>query len=764
MPQFFKPSLLIIFFTIPVIFSFGQTIASSQQADSSLRSLAAAKPDTVKAHKLLDIAFYHIAQQEFSRDKTKKHDSLILNLIRQAEALSNRLHSAKYQHEVLRCYARYNFVLGDFDKSRYYSMRLVLDYRRAGDIYGEAKSWSEMSDNIHSNDTLRSPLRLSGYQNAYQLFKKGHYRLEEIEAYRKIADIHFVQGKLDLAEKEMLYVVAQNRKLGYKNPYLSYYTLASIYREKNEQQKELKYRLLMVESMEGTVSVQHKAHLMHNLANLYMAIGRNDKAIYWALKVRSIYKNENHDDYYYGAVCSAAQAYERNGNFDKALALLTEVQQEKGKSHFATFIIDNCTGNYYLATKKYERSESYYLKAHKFILDQGSPRSLQRSKKSIEIGMANIKIQQLKFGEARKYLTQSDTAYVLKDNKLNSKFELASFRVDSAEGHYKSALGHYIKYKQLNESVDNLVKTGQIAEMEVKYETREKEQSIKLLNSEAQSQKARMDKINLQRNITFAALLLLILIGVISYRFYLYKQRNTRSILKKHKLIQSQNEQLNLLLGEKEWLLKEVHHRVKNNLHTIICLLESQAAFLHGDSLQVMENSQNRIFTMSLIHQKLYQSEDIKTIEMSVYIPELVQHLKDSLGAPSDKIHFNLEIEKIGLTQAIAIPIALIINEAITNSIKYAFPGNSAGEIFISLKEENGLIELELSDNGIGMDKNMDDIESRSLGFQLIKGLSKEIQGDLKIKSKRGVKITIVFHQHLWNNQEYQQSYHDLAG
>jgi len=210
------------------------------------------------------------------------------------------------------------------------------------------------------------------------------------------------------------------------------------------------------------------------------------------------------------------------------------------------------------------------------------------------------------------------------------------------------------------------------------------------------------------------------------------------------------------LVEEKEWLLKEVHHRVKNNLHTIICLLESQAIYLESDALEAMEKSQNRIYSMSLIHQKLYQSDDIQTIDMASYIPELVQYLKDSFDTLSSRVYFDLKIDKISLTQTIAIPIALIINEAITNSIKYAFPGKSGGEILISLQDENESIKLELADNGIGMNNNIADTDSVSLGLQLIKGLSKEIQGDLKIETAHGVRITIIFKKYPWDMSEYQ--------
>ena len=147
---------------------------------------------------------------------------------------------------------------------------------------------------------------------------------------------------------------------------------------------------------------------------------------------------------------------------------------------------------------------------------------------------------------------------------------------------------------------------------------------------------------------------------------------------------------------------------------------------------------------MSLIHQKLYQSEDVKTIDMAVYIPELIKYLKDSFDI-SHKIDFNIKIDPVNLDASIAIPLALIINEALTNSIKYAFPDNRHGAIIISLREQGELLRLELADNGIGMDTDSIKANPVSLGLQLVKGLTKEIHGEVSFTSDHGVNITVLF-------------------
>lgn len=148
---------------------------------------------------------------------------------------------------------------------------------------------------------------------------------------------------------------------------------------------------------------------------------------------------------------------------------------------------------------------------------------------------------------------------------------------------------------------------------------------------------------------------------------------------------------------------------------------------------------------MSLIHQKLYQLEDSTNINMSVYLPELTNYLRDSFDI-HHRIRFRLDIEGIQLDISKAIPVGLILNEAITNSIKYAFPGNAYGEIHIELKRiENGLVSLSVKDNGIGLPTDWEKKQNNSLGLKLMKGLSEDIYGYFSIERMNGTVIKVKF-------------------
>jgi two-component sensor histidine kinase len=240
----------------------------------------------------------------------------------------------------------------------------------------------------------------------------------------------------------------------------------------------------------------------------------------------------------------------------------------------------------------------------------------------------------------------------------------------------------------------------------------------------------------------FAVLLTLIFVIVRQIRILKFQQKE---ISKKNNSLQELLNEKDLLLEEKEWLRKEIHHRVKNNLHTVLSLLESQSAFLKKEALIANLDSQHRVYSMSLIHQKLYQSESLTCLDMSIYIPELINYLRESFDT-KQKIKFILHIEPVSLNVTQSLAVGIIMTEAITNSIKYAFPETNNGIIEISMKKiADDNILLCISDNGVGFAETINLSQTNSLGMRLMKGLSEDINAQFTIESIRGIKITVQF-------------------
>ncbi|MBF4507309.1 sensor histidine kinase [Flavobacterium sp. JLP] len=278
------------------------------------------------------------------------------------------------------------------------------------------------------------------------------------------------------------------------------------------------------------------------------------------------------------------------------------------------------------------------------------------------------------------------------------------------------------------------------------YETEKKSMDIVKLKNKTLLQQSRLKNEAFLRNSMITFLLLLLIILGLLYKRFTFKKRTNRLLEVQQEEINQKNVELQNMLVEKEWLLREIHHRVKNNLQMVVGLLASQVEFLKNEeAIQAINNSQNRIYSMSLIHQKLYQSEDLSIINMPSYIFELTEYLKDSFEI-GNEIRFILDIDSFNLPLSHSIPIGLIFNEAVTNAIKYAFPNNENGIINISLKTtDNHNYTLIIQDNGIGLPDDFDPYNNPSLGVKLMHGLSADIDGKFLITNADGTKITLEF-------------------
>jgi PAS domain S-box-containing protein len=207
------------------------------------------------------------------------------------------------------------------------------------------------------------------------------------------------------------------------------------------------------------------------------------------------------------------------------------------------------------------------------------------------------------------------------------------------------------------------------------------------------------------------------------------------------------NQELSSANRDKEVLLKEIHHRVKNNLQVISSLLKLQLGHVQ-DALAsaVIRECQNRIKSIAIVHEKLYQSGNLANIDLGEYIRSLINHLFRTFLVEPDSIRTRLEVEHVALNVDQAIPCCLIINELVTNALKYAFPGNQTGEIAIRLKSEDApLCILEVSDNGIGFPLSVDFRNSSSLGMQLVMTFVEQLKGTISLDARRGTSFTIRF-------------------
>jgi PAS domain S-box-containing protein len=206
-------------------------------------------------------------------------------------------------------------------------------------------------------------------------------------------------------------------------------------------------------------------------------------------------------------------------------------------------------------------------------------------------------------------------------------------------------------------------------------------------------------------------------------------------------------EKVKASLKEKEVLLKEIHHRVKNNLGIVSSLLQMQYRRTQdSQATAILLDSKNRIASIALVHEKLYRSDDLANINFAQYIPDLTTHLFDSYNVSSSNIQLNIQVEDVSLDIETAIPCGLIINELVSNALKYAFPMDCTGKIQVSLSQaSNHTLILIIRDNGVGLPAEFESKKTKTLGMNLIQGLVKQLRGTLEINSQQGTEFKISF-------------------
>ncbi len=290
-----------------------------------------------------------------------------------------------------------------------------------------------------------------------------------------------------------------------------------------------------------------------------------------------------------------------------------------------------------------------------------------------------------------------------------------------------------ILYQKRSRAVHDTITKNKIANLEsealIKYETGKKDQQ---LEEQAQliQQKTKIQWLSIGIAVSLALLL--------SALFYFFKrnQKTTAALAVKN--------------SENELLLKEIHHRVKNNLEMVSSLLKLQSVkTTDREAKDVMRASQNRVQSMGIIHQKLYQGENLGAIEMLDYFKNLSENIIDAFGA-NDRIEVEYDMQMVDLDVDTAVPIGLIVNELLTNSLKYAFPEGQKGRIELSLKEMNEMqLQLVVADNGVGQTEGASP-KGTGFGSQLVQLLTSQLQGSMQADYSTGTRLVFQLEKANW--------------
>lgn len=621
---------------------------------------------------------------------------------------------------------------GKILESREIFRRLVITGQQSGNAEIEARA-----DQCLGAVPDSYSIKRAYYQKSLNLYQRLGLKEKAIEllGYISICDRPVSS---DLTEKDFRQIISLMKSTGFKHVLYAENQLTVAFGRQGKYAEAFKHANAAFENMKWSGIDAAASPIYIRFGSLCESLGKNDEALLWYKKALNTRKIETRVFWYKSLLFVTSMLMDTNPR--ESLSLMdTVTSQFPPQSVWEKLQILSIKGVCYAGLKKTAEADETYMSFLK-LSNQFPSEDANGDLVPAYILIGDYYVSRSNVKKARLFLNKANINS-LNDIENGARKYSLSYKIDSLEGNYKSAFKNYIKYKQFNDSLVGLDQRKEVAKLTMKFAAEKKDRNIKLLTRQGAMQQAELKQNELIRNIMIAGTVLLLIILLLLFSQFRLKQRINGEM-------NNSNMALKQLVNEKEWLIKEVHHRVKNNLQTIISLLESQAAYLENDALKAIETSQNRIYAMSLIHQKLYQSEDIQTIDMAIYIPELVTYLKESFDN-SDEIDFMINVDQVYLDASIAIPLALIINEALTNSIKYAFPENRNGQILISLRKHGELLNLELADNGIGMDIDSIIDKTVSLGIQLIKGLTKEIRGEISFQNDHGIKITVSFKKYV---------------
>ncbi len=492
----------------------------------------------------------------------------------------------------------------------------------------------------------------------------------------------------------------------------------------------LGHYLETLEYTEGLDFKKQRANTLNNLGVLYRISEKNEEAI-------GIYKEALTINRQLGDLDGVARQHNNLGvaytylyDLDSALLYLDSamIRCQAVKDTFEIAFLYNSYGDaYYEAGKDLENARINLLKANELFQLSNNQTSLAKN----YLFLGEVELESNNLAEAIKYLM--DGLDVLEgtdreDIRLDIYDSLQ--KAYSSSGQNDVAFEYLTKHRALNNTLNADEKVKYIEEMQTKYETEKKEKLIAIQDIELEQQK--------KDNRNLGIILGLLALSLVSSALYIW------NMVKSRNLIASQKNTIEKSLEEKEILLKEIHHRVKNNLQIISSLLTLQGRNANNPLIEeAIKKGKDRVRSMALIHENLYKNENFAGVNMKDYMEKLFTSLFNSYNINGDKIQLELNIQDLQLDVETVIPIGLAVNELITNALKYAFPDNSGGTLVVSLEELNKQLVLTVSDNGIGIQEGGNiDVQS-GFGFELIKAFQSQLDAKLEVDSGHGTSVKL---------------------
>lgn len=555
---------------------------------------------------------------------------------------------------------------------------------------------------------------------------KLNKKSEEISKINSDSSLYLAKEALSLSEK-----LNFNRGIATskKNIAISYYV-------NGKTDEAIKQFIDAIKLFEEQKDINELAHCYSQMGICFYMQYQYENALKYYDKSISLYlKTKNQKDLA-GVYINQGITYtyidrmkEAEANYKKALKIYQNIGYETG---FAPAY--NSLAKIYFAKKDYKTAIDNYLLASNYSLKSGNKYHLISNYNSLATCYKEIKQYQIAKDYSQKSIDISEEVGSIEREYFCHE---TMAEILSAMGDYKGAYASMLSYNSLKDTLFNQDKNDAIAEMQAKFDVEKNQQKVK----EIELQKKIDDEANTKQRLLLIVLIIVILISLV---FTMILFRNKQKV---NSLLEQKNAAIQANLEQKEVMMSEVHHRVKNNLQMVSSILDLQARELSDpNSKRVIEDSLNRISAISLIHQRLYQTENIRGIKIDSYLRELCNDLIQNFSSNNTtKITPNYNIENLVLDLETAIPIGLISAELVTNACKYAFNNISNPQITISLKIDEQKMILKVSDNGTG--KLNQQTSGTSFGTKLIKSLSRKLKAEIFENSSNGTEVILTINQ-----------------
>lgn len=530
---------------------------------------------------------------------------------------------------------------------------------------------------------------ITEFTECYRYFKQNSDTNSLAFTLNHLGAMHVFMGYNQQAQQYMLEHYELEKKRG--NPKKIADTingLAIFYSNINQNNKALEHYKEALELYEQADDTLGRANIHANLGLLLIELNRLEEA--------------EHHIMMQGKLDSLLQSQWGLGFFFDFLGLLRKAQGRMDEAYEA----------HLTALRIRENLESHY---------------------NISESRASIAALLLETGNYKEAITEAELIIANKDLTGSLSHQQRAYDVlaqsNEALGNFKEALKYHKLYKLMSDSILNRETHEVLAEKDAKYELANKQNTIQLLNTK---NKAAEKSIEQQRKTIIYGASGLTAVALLSIVLFALSRKYLR-----------QKTALAVALNQKDLLLREIHHRVKNNLQIVSSLLSLQGRSVTDSSVQqAINDGKSRVRSMALIHQNLYQRENLTGVNVRDYIEKLCSELMRTYLADDDRIKTIIDIPDIELDVDTLVPLGLIINELITNSMKYAFPGNREGQIKISLRENPGQTIIEISDDGIGYDPEK--VNSNSFGNKLIASLSKQLGSITELEINGGTLVRLI--------------------